>query len=544
MNRRSSDPPQTTACIRSAVRSSRLLWASWTLPLAILGSAFARPVFAQDTADSPTATITVRSQLVVLDVVVTDKKGNLVKNLGRDDFSVYENGIKQEIRNFDGPQGKPSLPAVAPKDKNGRDDWGDAPLTIFVIDALNTTFDETAFSRQQVDRYLKAQPSLLIQPAIVLWLNDSGFHPISSFTRDRNALIATIDAHKASLPTKLERGDLVEQLGESLSALQQVALFSRGQKGNKEIVWVGQSLPSVDGSQLSDHALDILHKAIRSTLDLLLESRATIYVIDPTQDTIEPVTPAISTPSPDVTDPDSILPYTTATDPFLDSFDFKSFAIQTGGKYFAGRNDLNNEIADGIERGMSFYSLSYVPTTPVEDGAYRKIEIRLSDPNLVVQAKQGYYPSAPEQTSANAKDLRFDLYEASITGMVYTGIALRAEGCTSNRYPTDSVCSVVVDNDSLTFGPGPGDTQVGEITAVISALGAKQQLLANRVSEMGVRLSSQRPGSGGSGVTKFQLHLAIPPTAKTIRIVVRDTSGRIGTADLDTHKLLAPTPPR
>lgn len=192
---------------------------------------------------------------------------------------------------------------------------------------------------------------------------------------------------------------------------------------------------------------------------------------------------------------------------------------------------------------MSFYSLSYVPTTPEEVGIYRKIVVRLSDPNLVIQTKQGYYPSAPDQTPASAKDLRFDLYEASITGMVYTCVALHIETCTSNRYSADSVCNVIVDNDSLTFGPEPGDSQVAEITAVISALGAKQQLLTNRVSDMGVRIRSRQSGSADIGTTKFQLHLAIPPAAKTIRIVVRDTSCRIGTADLEAHQPLVPATP-
>jgi len=33
-----------------------------------------------------------------------------------------------------------------------------------------------------------------------------------------------------------------------------------------------------------------------------------------------------------------------------DRFNFKSFVEQTGGKYFYGRNDLNNEIEDSIAR--------------------------------------------------------------------------------------------------------------------------------------------------------------------------------------------------
>jgi VWFA-related protein len=122
-------------------------------------------------------TLRVQSQLVILDVVVTDKAGHLVTNLSRDDFEVSENGTLQEIRNFDAPHKIDTIPVTAPKDKFGREDWGAAPLTMIVIDEMDTPFEETAYSRQEVDRYLKSQPSLLKQPTIILWLNDSGIHP-------------------------------------------------------------------------------------------------------------------------------------------------------------------------------------------------------------------------------------------------------------------------------------------------------------------------------------------------------------------------------
>jgi hypothetical protein len=61
----------------------------------------------------------------------------------------------------------------------------------------------------------------------------------------------------------------------------------------------------------------------------------------------------------------------------------------------AGRNDLNNEIEDSIARNTNFYTLSYVPSDPIQDGKYRKINIRTKDPNLIVQAKHGYYPTPP-----------------------------------------------------------------------------------------------------------------------------------------------------
>src|SRR5215470_16186628 len=46
-------------------------------------------------------TLRVYQDLVIVDVVVTDKKGNPVKNLTRDNFTVYEDNVPQKISTFD-----------------------------------------------------------------------------------------------------------------------------------------------------------------------------------------------------------------------------------------------------------------------------------------------------------------------------------------------------------------------------------------------------------------------------------------------------------
>ncbi len=70
-----------------------------------LSLAFAIPLAAQDTpaakpASSP-ATISVDARLVNLPVVVRDKKGALVQNLTKDDFTLQVDGHPQTIRYFD-----------------------------------------------------------------------------------------------------------------------------------------------------------------------------------------------------------------------------------------------------------------------------------------------------------------------------------------------------------------------------------------------------------------------------------------------------------
>ena len=478
--------------------------------------------------DVPT-TLRVQSQLVVLDVVVTDKAGHLITNLNREDFQVSESGVPQEIRNFDAPHKIDTIPVTAPKDKFGREDWGSSPLTMIVIDEMDTPFEETAYSRYEVDRYLKSQPSLLKQPTIILWLNDSGIHPVTSFSRDRDALIAAIDSHKASREDKFARGAVVEQLSASLSAIQQLALFSRGSKGDKQIIWVGRSFPGIDGTVLDKKQLELMNKAISSTMDLLMQSRTTIYVIDPTINAAPPAQ-FIN----DVGGPDTLTPFS-PTDPFATGFNFMSFVQQTGGKYFYGRNDLNNEIEDSIARNTNFYTLSYVPADPIEDGKYRKIDIRMKDPHLIVQAKQGYYPAPAEQTTVAAKDLQFDLHEALVSGMTYNGVGLRLQRCQLDPQGL-ATCEVAIDNNSLVEEPGPDGSQRASVVAVLSALDKNSVLIANTVYKFALKLPGQ---PAATSYTNLPLRLAVPPNTKTIRVAVRDISGRIGTTDLDPSSVKA-----
>src|SRR5712691_11017800 len=61
------------------------------------------PVMAQQTgqAGMNEARIQVTSELVLVNVVARDKKGNLVRDLKKEDFTLLEDGKRQEISTFD-----------------------------------------------------------------------------------------------------------------------------------------------------------------------------------------------------------------------------------------------------------------------------------------------------------------------------------------------------------------------------------------------------------------------------------------------------------
>jgi VWFA-related protein len=288
-----------------------------SLLLVLCASSFVQDATAQQTG-SPQIRVT--SQLVVLDTIVTDRKGNVVTNLTKDDFTVYENGVPQTIRNFTAPVDVSPVPDAPIKDHNGNDNWGAAPLTMIVVDEMDTPFSELASARDCVRQYLQAQPDQLPDPTLLLWLNDDGFHALTPFTRDRQAILRALAHQPPSLASKLARGAQAEQIAASFAALQQAALFSRGQPGKKQIIWVGRSFPSIDPIGLDDYQRTILTKGVRSTVDLLLASRVSLYVIDPTitgsaSEDDQPQEVDILTPT----------PATTVADPFCRQLQHQPF---------------------------------------------------------------------------------------------------------------------------------------------------------------------------------------------------------------------------
>ena len=105
-------------------------------------------------------TIRVTSRLVFLDVTVLDKKGRpVVKGLTKDDFTITDNKKPQRIFSFEAPD-------VHVVDANTRDDGraGKAPVTIFVLDLLNSSFEDFGYIRFMVRRYLAEQPAQLSSP--------------------------------------------------------------------------------------------------------------------------------------------------------------------------------------------------------------------------------------------------------------------------------------------------------------------------------------------------------------------------------------------
>ena len=491
--------------------------------------------------------LTVRSQLVILDTVVTDRKGNIVTNLKRDDFQIYEDGVLQTVRDFEAPTSRPQIPDAPVKDRNGNDDWGKSPLTMIVVDEMTTPFTEISYAKQCIERYLKHQPAKLAEPTILLWLNDNGLRPVTTFTRDRDEILNAILKHPPSAASKLARGAAVEQIAASFSALQQAAIFSRGQPGKKEILWVGKSFPGINGKSMDYSDKELMAKALHSTIDRLLDSRVSLYVIDPTMGT------SVDFNNPEaVTDTATIEPTAAPkiADPFAHTFNINLFVDQTGGRYYRGMSDLDREISDSVHRGTDFYTLTYTPGLRNTGSEYHSITIRMTNSNLSAKSKAGYYSTEPvdlEKPQRALKEadnnLRFDLYEATVDTLPYTGIGLHVKRCQRDKSSQQAICNISIDSGSLTFNPTNKGEEQTALLAVISSLDAKGKILNHTARQLTLGVPASQANLIRTGNMPLALQTLVPTGTTKVRVVLRDVSGRIGTAEVDpasVHALVSP----
>ena len=150
----------------------------------------------QSPNDVPAITIRTNTRLVVVDVVVTDKKGQPVSGLKADNFTVEENGKKQKIAFFVPPGAAPSVkqeplpPGVL---SNHPEHVGPATggvVTVLLLDAANSPFKDQSYARTQMMKYA-AEQGQSGHSIAVLGLTDQ-VRVLQQFTSDPKVLLAAI----------------------------------------------------------------------------------------------------------------------------------------------------------------------------------------------------------------------------------------------------------------------------------------------------------------------------------------------------------------
>jgi VWFA-related protein len=154
---------------------------------------------------TPTLTIRTGTQVVALDVVVTDNAGKLVKGLQQSDFGVTEDGKPQRVKFFkEFTQGQVEeaatvLPARGPLPPNVFSNYAlppeSAAVTVVMLDLLNTPIQDQIRAQDELVSFLKKKPK---DTKIAICVLGNQLQMIQGFTDDPGTLLAAAKGKKAS----------------------------------------------------------------------------------------------------------------------------------------------------------------------------------------------------------------------------------------------------------------------------------------------------------------------------------------------------------
>ncbi len=480
-------------------------------------------------------TITANARLVILDTVVTGKSGAPVTGLTEKDFQVYEDGVLQHIRSVE-PPSLHILPATSSSVATVFDPaqpaaFGQSPVTLLVLDQLNTHFADASFARRSLHDYLARQPALLAQPTTLLSVFDNHFKQLQPFTRDRVALLHALDAAPTQYAWKLEvngKTDIgpIERLDESLRALEEMAQSYARIPGRKNLVWVGGGFPTMDPNALDADNLKEIQDTIHHVTNLLLDSRITLYAVDPTS-TLPGMT--------EITDATQMA-FAQAggdslagdSDPFNSDEAFDRLGPVTGGRVIRAMNDIDRQIADSVTLGSNFYTIAYTPTsTSNASSRFRHIRVVCLRPGLSVATRNGYYPATPATPQSILADATYDLTTAA-----ETTIPLNALHVTVTPAPNSSWI-IKVSAPNLSWKSQPDGAATASVYVMAVSLNAKSKMLSHTLHGMTAMAKPSANLTDPTQTADFVLVAPPAPKATSLRFVVRDSAtGRMGSLDV------------
>ena len=406
----------------------RDMWPVFVLLAAasIHGQSTSPPTNSQDQV----LTLKTQARIVLVDVVVTQGKGEPVVGLRKQDFKVSEDGRQQTISFLEEHTGGTVLPITLPP--MPPDVYTNYPtikttdsINVLLLDSLNTQATDQAYVRPQMVKYLKAELTAPKGARLAIFTLGQKLRMVRGFTPDSAANLKALIDPKSETEAKFEpqmaspgriasenlvcdgirspagqaacRDFLSEERAEragdrvamTLQAFQALAHYLSQFPGRKNVMWISDSFPisffpeaNPRRSTRKEYRGDI-----RQTVDLLTADQVAVYPISARALTAEENTQA---------DQYGRLIHEDFGDASFDQIAMETLARNTGGKPFYNTNDLSSVMAEAINSGSHYYTLTYSPTNTKSDGKLRRIELKALNSNYKLAYRRGYYAQNPE----------------------------------------------------------------------------------------------------------------------------------------------------
>ncbi|MEP6534162.1 MAG: VWA domain-containing protein [Bryobacteraceae bacterium] len=512
-------------------------------------------------AQGETLLLRSNTQLVQVNVVVHNRKGEPVEDLKKEDFSLTERGKLQAIRFFSVEStGKLTAPAVKLPPhvfSNRFNERGDAPssVTVILLDSLNTEMKDQIYAKEQLIRFLQ---QIRAEDRVAIYTLGRGLKILHDYTSDSAELVAKLakfggqnlpdlaasQANAGALQAGLDflAGSKAEadfhtsnRTLNTLKALEAIAQHLASVPGRKNLIWLSGGFPLQMGFDEKVRP-GTMPREQRSFFD---ETMHTVRAMNNANVAIYPVDARGLLLGPDFAGLDKQDPARRGVfEPLVSNVDtMKELANRTGGQASYNGNDLDKAIRNAIEDAKVTYTLGYYPDTGDQDDRFREIKIKVERAGVTARYRRGYY--ALREVQQDAKSRKAQLASAAWSPLDATAVTLNARVNIVKDPPPDTV-TIVAQVDVSTLRLEQKDEKwVGKVDLIFVQKDEQGRPMSGITDSVDLNL----PRESYLKILKTGLiyQRSFPRNAKaeSLRIAVRDVgSGSAGSVTVPLSRLV------
>lgn len=362
----------------------------------------------------------VESELVLVNVVARDKQGKPITDLKQSDFTLLEDGKAQRISSFDfeNLDTKPLAASAGPSQQSTNGPVAPAKPILTTKDAdqaLNNKrvivmfFDMTSMAPDEIERSIQAarkyiQTKMTSADLIAIVTLTTSLRLDQDFTGDQAQLMRVLNRFSHSEGQGMDNGlagdaDGIEESGDAytpdeteynqfntdrkLQALQSLCQVLGKFNQKKSIIYFSSGMTQTG---IENQA------ALRAAINTAIKANVAIYTTDSRGLEAEPPGGTASTASLRGTAMYSGAAVQSRLDAnFASQETLTTLSGDTGGKAFLDSNDLGL-VFDRVQKDTSiYYVLGYTSNSPMRDGKYRHIQVKVNRPGLTLEFRKGYY---------------------------------------------------------------------------------------------------------------------------------------------------------
>ena len=543
----------------------------------------------------PSPTIRVSTHMVLVDVVVTDKQGKAVNGLHPEDFVVEENGKVQKISTLTTPAENASVaaPQLPPGIYSNRPEYRSpgGPITVMLLDALNTPFTNQGYARRQMLAFVQQQfkptdrmavfaltgPLTVLQDLTsdpqVLYAAlqrykpqsqefESSGRPATSAANGTPTTASVVTSVDASTPPLVDNSPAASLRGGSgsasaaissaqaalrafedaqlayaqdqravmtLSALGSLARILGGLPGRKNLIWVTGELPFsfIPEDRVMTEA-ELGEELPSMETRRVGQHAAGNYAATFRASHAEEIREISARLS---TAQVAVYPVDArglSISTEVDSQEtMREMAHETGGRAYVNQN----EIRAGVERAFAdesaAYSLGYYPENKKYDGKYRSIKVKVKRDGVEIHSRRGYYAVDPTQTKGYNPQQEVALALGDNASSTLVAFSAQVKPPSANSVPNKIGVTYLVDANTLSAEDASGGKHMN-VVFYATIYSPAGKIVANTSQKVDQTFDAN---TYQQIVQKgLMLHLDVDPQPGQLRLAVQDVrTGLVGT---------------